>query len=219
MSSNVQIGIKGKFLLLLTLALVVSFQIHFFKDYLKGGEDNDTDGEMKKRYNHSVDDALDEEDYHVHEPRLHEHSIMKPFTFSRIFKPWKDRKKHLIPCIVHTDGIKTYRQGQPTNEGLLYVKLEKAASTTLASVALRSAEAIAYKRHVNTTIGPWEVPKMCKFRGVSHMWSKRSPPFEQRNHDKSFLWTFVKDPLRRVLSVYFFFEIDWEPGKNEYTGK
>ena len=59
---------------------------------------------------------------------------------------------------------------QPTEEGLLYIKIEKAASSTLASVAARSAIAIAERTHANTTREDGtEVPRICRFRGMGHL--------------------------------------------------
>eukprot|EP00957_Ditylum_brightwellii_P142813 10881491-Ditylum_brightwellii.AAC.1 len=50
-----------------------------------------------------------------------------------------------IPCIIDRgreptwDPMNNYIQNQPTNWGLLYIKIKKAASSTLASVATRTA--------------------------------------------------------------------------------
>lgn len=139
------------------------------------------------------------------------------------FIPLKQRKQS-IPCIIDTqrestwDPMNAYIQNQPTDKGLLYIKIEKAASSTLASVAARTAQAIATRSNANVTREDGtKVPKICRFRGLNHLWSKRSPDFATRNRNDTFLWTFLKDPAKRALSFYFFFMIDWIPGKRNYT--
>ena len=96
---------------------------------------------------------------------------------------------------------------------MLYIKIEKAASSTLASVAARTAIAIAERTQANATREDGtEAPRICRFRGMGHLWSKRSKNLlDERNRDHTFLWTFLKNPTKRFLSIYFFFHIDWQP--------
>ena len=51
---------------------------------------------------------------------------------------------------------------------------------------------------------------------MSHLWSTHTGEFKTRDHDQSFLWTFLKDPTRRQLSLFFYFYVDWDD-THEYT--
>ena len=137
----------------------------------------------------------------------------------------------MVPCVIDTQPtwnpysgkftwhpMDPYVQNQPTDKGLLYIKIERAASSTLASVAARIAHAVAIRSNANVTrTEGGKVQKICRFRGLAHLWSKRSPDFAARNREDTFLWTFFKDPAKRELSIYFFFMIDWKPGERNYT--
>ena len=143
--------------------------------------------------------------------------------FAHKFIPLKQRNQS-VPCVIDThrestwNPMNSYIQNQPTDKGLLYVKIEKAASSTLASVAARTAHAVAIRSNANVTrTDGSKVPNICRFRGLTHLWSKRSPDFATRNREDTFLWTFFKDPAKRELSIYFFFMIDWKPGQRNYT--
>ena len=89
----------------------------------------------------------------------------------------------------------------------MYIKVEKAASTTLAGVAGR----IAHKLFdlVNASAETAEnIKPICRVR-LTHAWSRRVPkPFAVRDHAKSFLFTFVRHPGRRSLSEFYFFGVD-----------
>ncbi len=193
----------------------------------------DDDFEENSKYdknNDEYDDGDDgnEDDKSSQEPP----QVLPQIALHTKFIPWHQRQVHPLPCIIDFDSYndEVFMQRQPTSRGLLYVKIEKAASSTLASVAARTAHAIAVRRNMthskydidtdsNTTVVK-TVPQVCRYRGLTHLWSKRTiQGFENRNHNETFLWTFVKDPTKRILSLYFFFEIDWDVGKNEYTGK
>ena len=141
------------------------------------------------------------------------------------FIPWKQRKSSNItlPCELDLkrdptwDPFNQYIQNQPSDEGILYVKIEKAASTSLASTNGRIAIALAHRLNKNNTRPDTGdlVPKICRSRGMGHLWSKRTKKFNNRNKDKSFLWTFLKEPMKRELSLYYFFGVDWK--ENEDT--
>mmetsp|Transcript_29065 Transcript_29065/g.44358 ORF Transcript_29065/g.44358 Transcript_29065/m.44358 type:complete len:494 (+) Transcript_29065:41-1522(+) len=147
------------------------------------------------------------------------------------FIPWKRRKDHPLPCIIDRtrpadwDPMNAYIQKQPSDTGLLYIKIEKAASSTLASVAGRIAHAMAHRTNAyvtkvdddgNENKDGIEVRKVCRFRGLSHLWAKRTKSYNKRDRDQSFLWTFLKDPMQRELSLYFYFYLDWGI-KHNYT--
>ena len=120
------------------------------------------------------------------------------------FVPWKQRKDGLpLPCIIDRQRLDPwnpfnhYSQNQPTDRGMLYIKIEKAASSTLASVAARTVIAIAERTQANATREDGtEAPRICRFRGMGHLWSKRSKNLlDERNRDHTFLWTFLKKHL------------------------
>ena len=138
-------------------------------------------------------------------------------TEAQPFVPWKSRRTEPIPCIIEPKKTKetifqSYEtQGKATEDGLLYIKIEKSASTTLASIAIRTAIAIAEKTQANNTREDGTLaPRVCKFRGTSHLWSKRSRPFELRDRGQGFLWKFLKNPTKVHLSIYLFFMVDWK---------
>jgi len=141
------------------------------------------------------------------------------------FVPWKQRTDKPVPCLIEPTGSFIFHrhhgkniQGQPSKVGLLYIKNEKAASSTLASVAVRIAHAIAQRTNATETNKDGNVIdlKLCSYRGISHLWSTRTGEFKTRDHDQSFLWTFLKDPTRRQLSLFFYFYVDWDD-THEYT--
>jgi hypothetical protein len=147
------------------------------------------------------------------------------------FVPWKLRRTEPIPCKIETrnsTGSDSWTpfgdldQNFPTDSGLWYIKIEKAASTTLSSVAVRTAIALAERttnannttREDGTTTPAHH--KICKFRGIAHLWAKRARAHTTRDHGNTFLWTFVKEPTKLHLSFYFFFVIDWSLGKRKF---
>ena len=94
-------------------------------------------------------------------------------------------------------------QRQPSKYGILFVKIDKAGSSTMAGVALRIAHALG-KRHAEER-GLIDLPKdqqMCRAR-VSHAWSKQSNfRYSDRDKNKSFLFTVLRDPKSRAISEY-----------------
>ena len=51
--------------------------------------------------------------------------------------------------------------------------------------------------------------KFCRVR-LAHMWSKRTQKYSARHGIDSFLFTFLRKPEKRDLSMYYFFFIDWK---------
>jgi len=147
-------------------------------------------------------------------------SVRKPY---RKYIPWKEENSNPLPCIIDLEKdpswypLNDVETRQPSNDGLLFVKIEKAASTTLGSVAARIAHSLAHRVDLNVTRprDGLQVQKVCKSR-ISHMWWKRTKTYSTRDKDRSFLWSFLKDPTKRILSYYFFFIIDAEK-KQTYT--
>lgn len=87
------------------------------------------------------------------------------------------------------------KSSSPNKEGMLLVKVPKAASSTAAGVALR----IAHRHH-------------CKALQWQH---KPGVTYAKRNPQKSLLFTSIRDPASRVLSYLFFMEVSIQ--KQEYS--
>lgn len=102
---------------------------------------------------------------------------------------------HSFPC-ADWEGA---HSRSPTNEGFIYMKEMKTASSTLAGVTLRIARNVAKRNgRFNQTTFP-----MCRAR-FFHM---RARKFQQRNRDKSFLWSVLREPNDRMLSKFFHFAV------------
>jgi hypothetical protein len=92
---------------------------------------------------------------------------------------------------------------EPSNDGLLFVKIKKSGSSSLAGVAARIAHATANNR-----------TQICKSR-MTHEWFYQVK-LNERNKKASFLWTILRRPETRALS-YFFFEDVGRNGKHPST--
>ena len=121
---------------------------------------------------------------------------------------WKD-VGHRVPCIIDQppDGALTSwtplneaDQRQPSKAGILFVKIDKAGSSTMVEVALRIAHALGRRRAKERGLGIPEKRQICRGR-VSHAWSKHFS-FGSRNRYKSFLFTMLRDPKSRAVSEY-----------------
>ena len=141
---------------------------------------------------------------------------------SRAFPLWKDTGRP-VPCIIDRppdDGtslqswtpINEADQRQPSREGFLFVKIDKAGSSTMAGVALRIAHALGKRQALEggEEAGATALPEnqqVCRAR-VSHAWSKQSDfDYSSRDKDKSFLFTMLRDPKSRAVS-----EFHWQVG-------
>lgn len=93
-------------------------------------------------------------------------------------------------------------QRQPSKDGILFVKIDKAGSSTMAGVALRIAHALGKRQAEERGLNIPKHHQMCRAR-VSHAWSKQSDfSFGTRNRHKSFLFTMIRDPKSRAISEY-----------------
>jgi len=99
-----------------------------------------------------------------------------------------------FPC-VEWEGSHSRR---PTNQGFLYIKEMKTASSTLAGVTLRIARNVAKRRRNDT-----KNLTMCRAR-FFHM---RARKFQFRLRNQSFLWSMVREPNARMLSKFFHFAV------------
>lgn len=123
---------------------------------------------------------------------VHPHVINK---FARAFPRWNHPE---LPCVQaekqwwHPTVLRS-----PAKEGILFVRNMKTASSTLAGVAIRMARSFAKKTP--------NINGMCKVR-FDH-----TPAFKlgygKRNKQKSFLWSFLRDPTDRAVSEFFHFGV------------
>ena len=140
---------------------------------------------------------------------------------SRAFPLWKDTGRP-VPCIIDRPPdddtsaqswtpINEADQRQPSREGFLFVKIDKAGSSTMAGVALRIAHVLGKRQaleegEAGATTLP-EIQQVCRAR-VSHAWSKQSDfDYSSRDRDQSFLFTMLRDPKSRAVS-----EFNWQAG-------
>lgn len=128
----------------------------------------------------------------------------------RALSLWED-VGHRIPCIIDKPPDDAPSSWTPLNEGdqrqsskagILFVKIDKAGSSTMAGVALRMAHALGRRRAQERGLDIPVEQQMCRAR-VSHAWSKQSDfSFGSRNRYKSFLFTMLRDPKTRAISEY-----------------
>jgi hypothetical protein len=101
-------------------------------------------------------------------------------------------------CSETEDG---YHRG-PTDQGFLYMKEFKTGSSTLAGVSLRIVRNVAMRKyHPNGTTTTTTNP--CKVRAF-HV---RARKFRDLIRSKSFLWSVIRDPTKRLVSKFFHFRV------------
>eukprot|EP00977_Amphora_coffeiformis_P021221 scaffold9062_cov154-Amphora_coffeaeformis.AAC.7 len=138
---------------------------------------------------------------------------------NRTLIPWEQLNR-TAPCIISKDAFNKKKQKTPSRRGILYIKPEKAASSTIAGVVAR----IAYKlfdlsntSDIVSSQGMNVKTPACQLR-LTHGWSdnRHNPQtLTSRIRNESFLFTFLRNPGRRALSSFYYFGVD---GKN-ITGK
>lgn len=139
----------------------------------------------------------------------------------REFEPWNrpDRRRRPFPCYpAETDWHKVRVQRGPSSGGvgLLYVRLMKAASSTLGGVALRiahrKAESLRFADDNSTGMVPGagsnKKRRPCRVR-FDHGLASRLR-YGDRDKSRSFLWTFVRDPTDRAISEFYHFAVSRE---------
>jgi Galactose-3-O-sulfotransferase len=127
-----------------------------------------------------------------------------------------------FPCFLSNER---WASQQPTKRGFLFLKPYKTASSTAAGIHLRIAKhvaqrqfqgvttndddvALSLERHYNDrTITPAAAaaspsPLFCESR-FDHGYAHHL--FPRRNKNQSFLWSIVRDPQSRLLSLFFHF--------------
>jgi hypothetical protein len=107
-------------------------------------------------------------------------------SFVTTFSVWKRSKPH---SWCHQEAAK--------NDGLLYVKLPKCASSTASGVAMRVADKLGQRLHGKKCVGRYlHSPASHDFR-----------EYGKRNESTSFLWSVLREPNERIVSHYFFEQV------------
>lgn len=108
-------------------------------------------------------------------------------SLTSTFKVWKSSTQHSW-C---------HSRAGSMNDGLLYVKLPKCASSTAAGVAMRVADKLGHRRFGGTCIGRYfHSPASHKLR-----------QYGKRNESTSFLWSIIREPNGRTISHFFFEQV------------
>lgn len=99
-----------------------------------------------------------------------------------------------LPCFPPEQNWLAKRVGKsPAQEGFLFVKSPKTGSSTGAGINLRIAANIGRRHDLET----------CKNR-FHH---NKAAKYSQRDPQKSFLWSMVRDPTSRSISEFFHFQV------------
>jgi hypothetical protein len=114
----------------------------------------------------------------------------------RAFDPWP--KDLPLPCYPTDENWKA-TQHLPATEGFIYLKAYKTGSSTSSGINLRIARNVA--KRANKDFG------MCEAR-YDHAWA--NVLYSNRVPEKTFLWTVVRDPTKRVTSQFFHFQVSRE---------
>jgi len=137
-------------------------------------------------------------------------AVSEPAVTAQVFLPWKNATTHPIPCII--DPFKSYihePKGQPSTDGLLFVRIPKTGSSTVCGVAARIAHSLGRSTLSNGTTREGA----CQLR-MSHEWSRTLKStlggLQARDKTRSFLWTILRDPSKRAQSSFFFFKVGRE---------
>ena len=114
---------------------------------------------------------------------------------ARAFPPWPEDLP--LPCgeadpLWHTTAVSR----SATKEGILFVKEMKTGSSTLSGVVLRIARNIAERRNQNF---------MCNSR-FDHF-PATAMEYIDRDPQKSFLFTILRNPQKRITSQFFHFSV------------
>ena len=100
-----------------------------------------------------------------------------------------------LPCFPPNPLWRT-SPGRPTATGLLFSKSEKVGGSTTAGVHLRIARNAADRQNQNFTI--------CH---TGWMHGRAQNRYKNRNKEQSLLWTVLRDPTRRLVSMFYHFYV------------
>jgi Sulfotransferase family len=114
----------------------------------------------------------------------------------RTFRAWSDSLP--LPC-GRADPVRwsiPEVSRSPTREGILFAKEMKTGSSTVSGITLRIARNLAKRMQQNV---------MCESR-FDH-WPAVEMAFINRDIDKSFLFTVIRNPMDRITSQFFHFQV------------
>jgi hypothetical protein len=123
---------------------------------------------------------------------------------SRVFPVWNFSNP--FPCY-ESDKKKLLMSTEPASEGLLFQRPEKTGTTTMVGIVMRLAHNRAAamtpeeKKRQNIT-RPINF-KVCKHRAMHG--TAVSYKYYQRNRQKSFLFSLIRDPTAKAISRFFHF--------------
>ena len=147
---------------------------------------------------------------------------------SRTWKPFE----HKFPCYPPPKDDKIMKTA-PCHTGILFQRPTKVGSTTMTNIVMRMAHnrgsieanktktILSRKRNVTKktkvtdnatdtdTINQdtWPNPPWCQHRTMHA--SSVTLDYTHRDKEKSFLFSLVRDPTKRILSEYFHFTVSW----------
>lgn len=115
--------------------------------------------------------------------------------YPRAFLPW-NIDDNPLPCFEPEKDWLRFKVGDTASrEGFLFIKVPKTASSTGAGINLRVAHGLARRRNF----------EICKNR-FRHGYA-RDFEINERDKNKSFAWSIVRDPTARIISEFFHFEV------------
>jgi hypothetical protein len=117
---------------------------------------------------------------------------------SRIYKP----RSNYSWCIPETTTTHDWQlNGKNEAEGLIYIKLYKASSSTCEGVSLSIAHNVARRLAENENAPPCIHYNRHVFQDVGGLAYKSPNPLS------TLVWTMVRNPIERDLSSFYFFEV------------
>jgi hypothetical protein len=130
---------------------------------------------------------------------------------ARAFETWGNRP---LPCAqAEKHWMLSKIQRSPAREGFLMAKEMKTGSSSAAGINIRIS------RNVARRFFPQYKPRICKHRN-DHTYADKLE-YKFRNRSKSFLWTVIREPTKRVISQFFHFEVSRkkiEPTDEKFQG-
>ena len=147
--------------------------------------------------------------YQLHQQRQHHHAVPpRAYPYSRF-------NNGQLPCFPPLDSVNWRRnRNAVVTQGLLFGKPTKVGGSTAAGVHLRMARNAADRQYMaaaanhnhNHTLNHTNntTPIICR-NSWDHAMARRR--FAHRRRDKSLLWTLVRHPTSRLLSLFHHFYV------------
>jgi hypothetical protein len=119
---------------------------------------------------------------------------------SRIWDKYTTPEKQ-FPCYVSNEALMI---DKPTTEGILFQRPEKTGTTTMVGVIMRLAHnrAMPYPTNINVDKTKF---RYCKHRAMHG--TARHYQYNQRDKQKSFLFSLIRDPTSKAVSRFFHFSV------------